>query len=296
MGRVKHRSFSLKVRPDTFPCIGEAQKIIAGEAGVVVFVIDRGRASPCKAGGLTSSPFIRFEFLRSAGLATTIPFAAGSTLEGMGPFSDDGVSQPVRGPVTHPPGFPLLRPGELDKASGDDGAGRHEARRRITPERHEQLAGERNDHDPPKPAVGAARPFDEPLAQSTLRLMMKPAPRDLQHVRSEDGGAGFAMPWSRMTAPLAHGIGARPLHAASSRRLLNLRQKASRTSTEESLGPTPLIRASAAIIAASASAASRSAGAASTFLTARWRPFRADGLELVDDDPQAGDLAADLIA
>ena len=122
---------------DTSPSVGEALKIVAGEAGEVVLVIDRDRASSCKAGSLTSSPFIRFEFLRSAGLATTIPFAAGSTLEGMGPFSDGGVSQPVRGPVTHPPGFPLLRPGELDKASGDDGARRHEAHRPVTPERDE---------------------------------------------------------------------------------------------------------------------------------------------------------------
>lgn len=86
--------------------VGRTQEIVAGEAGVAVSIMDRGRASPCTAGGLTSSPFIRFEFLPSAGLATTIPFAAGSTLEGMGPFSNDGVSQPVRGPVTHPPGFP----------------------------------------------------------------------------------------------------------------------------------------------------------------------------------------------
>ena len=56
-------------------------------------------------------------------------------------------------------------------------------------------------------------------------------------------GPVLAIPWSRLIVPLAQGVGARPLHAASSRRLLNLRQKASRTSTEASFGPTPLMRA-----------------------------------------------------
>jgi hypothetical protein len=71
-------------RPDTLPLGSGAQWIIAGEAGVVMFELDRGRASSPKAGSLTSSPFIRFEFLRSAGLATTIPFCCGLDARGDG--------------------------------------------------------------------------------------------------------------------------------------------------------------------------------------------------------------------
>ena len=167
-------------RPNMLPPVSGAQGIVAGEAGLAALIVDRDGASSCKAGSLTSSPFIRFEFLPSAGLATTIPFAAGSTLEGMGPFSNDGVSQPVRGPVTHPPGFPLSRTGEVEKASGDDCSGRHQARRRIAPQCDEELARERHDHDAAHTPGRATRPLVEPLGELASWLMLKPAPRDLE--------------------------------------------------------------------------------------------------------------------
>ena len=109
-------------------------------------------------------------------------------------------------------------------------------------------------------------------------------------------GPVFAMPWSRLIVPLAQGIGASPLHAASSRRLLNLRQNASRTSTEASFGPTPLMRVSAAIIAASASAELPIGRQDVAFLAAcDGVTLRANGLQLFDYDPKASDLAANLV-
>jgi hypothetical protein len=69
---------------------------------------------------LTSSTFIRFERPSTVDLATTIPFAAGLTPQGTGPFSEGGVSQPSDGAVTRPPAFPYRVHGNPESSGEDD--------------------------------------------------------------------------------------------------------------------------------------------------------------------------------
>ena len=57
-----------------------------------------------------------------------------------------------------------------------DGAGRHDARRRITPEGNKQLAREGDDADLPRPCA-AVEALAIPLAQGTRGLPLQPAPR-----------------------------------------------------------------------------------------------------------------------
>ena len=47
----------------------------------------------------------------------------------------------------------------------EDGPLGHNAVRHVSPERHEKLAGQRHDRDPPNPATPLADPLHEPAAE-----------------------------------------------------------------------------------------------------------------------------------
>lgn len=109
------------------------------------------------------------------------------------------------------------------------------------PERDEEPAGKRNDHDPPKPTVCAGLPFVEPLGQAAMQLMLRAPPRDLQHEIGKCRSRSLRCPdpWNYF---IDYDVSASPLKAANPRQLLNLRQNVSGTSNEASFGPTLLMQ------------------------------------------------------
>ena len=78
---------------------------------------------------------------------------------------------------------------------------------RVTPESTQQLAGQRHNRDPADAAALRSDPLTEPAAQNRAGLVAQPQPGKLNQ-----GGAlpDWAIPCSRSTLPLGHGLGANP--------------------------------------------------------------------------------------
>ena len=73
----------------------------------------------------------------------------------------------------------------------EDRALRDDPLRRVAPERHEELAGERGDHDPAQPALGVADAGAEPPAEGRVRLITQPHPGGFDHDPAQPRIAGL---------------------------------------------------------------------------------------------------------
>ena len=167
-----------------------ARRFVAGGAGVLILTMGRGRASSCKAGSLASSPFIRFEHPSMRTSPPQSRIAAGSTLQGTGPFSGSACFSPERGRSHVRPALPLCGPGDLEN-SGDDSTGRNKASRRVAPERDQQFACQCDNHGPTNTACCAICPFIKPAREAALRLPLQPPPSELYHVCAKCCGTAF---------------------------------------------------------------------------------------------------------
>src|SRR5712691_7529672 len=78
------------------------------------------------------------------------------------------------------------------QARTQHGAGGHHAGLEITPQRNHELARERHDGDPTRPALEVAHPLMEPAGQFAARLVSDPQPGELDGELAGAAVAGFA--------------------------------------------------------------------------------------------------------
>src|SRR3546814_10607991 len=88
-------------------------------------------------------------------------------------------------------------------AGGQAHAGRHHAGLDVAPQRDQQLAGERHDHDRADAPFGTARALGEPAAQRVLRLEPQPAPGELDQDAAHPGVAAAVEPLLTLHAAAA---------------------------------------------------------------------------------------------
>jgi hypothetical protein len=125
--------------------------------------------------------------------------------------------------------------------------GGHFAGLDIAPQRHQQLAGERHDHDLANAPLAARGALDEPAAERAVRLEAQPAPEPAPakaganciSSRRTRGLPFLLMPCSRSEPPLLNGVPVRPTKLAIALRSRNVRQNTSRVSTVAVPNPNP---------------------------------------------------------
>src|SRR3546814_4725070 len=91
----------------------------------------------------------------------------------------------------------------LLSAGGQARAVRHRAGLDIAPQRDQQLAGERHDHDLADASFGTAGALGEPAAQRALRLEAQPAPGQLHQAAPRPGVAAAVEPLLALQAAAA---------------------------------------------------------------------------------------------
>ena len=109
----------------------------------------------------------------------------------------------------------------------------------VPPERDQELACERHDHNLAKAPSCLADAFAKPDYLRRTWLVALPEPSQLHHHRSEPSIAGFPYALWRSSPPLLYGVAVSPAYAPSALPLANRRTKASRTSTVALCTPIP---------------------------------------------------------
>src|SRR5215216_7115786 len=110
------------------------------------------------------------------------------------PSTEAESEDPSPDSVTRPSGVTsaVIGAPPFSEARTHHGAGWHQTRLQIAPERHHQFAGKRHDGDLADAALDVADPLAEPAAELAVGLMREPQPSELERGGSSAVVAGLA--------------------------------------------------------------------------------------------------------
>lgn len=176
-------------------------------------------------------------------IPTTVPHAGPESSRGTAPLCIDGRKAPCRTTATFPRTTGLCSSATRCSAdrsiAGFIAAPSGNTVGCVPPERDQELACKRHDHNLAKAPSCLADAFAEPDYLRRAWLVALPEPSQLHHHRSEPSIAGFPYALWRSSPPLLYGVAVSPAYAPSALPLANRRTKASRTSTVALCTPIP---------------------------------------------------------